>query len=287
MIIVCLMGGLGNQMFQYAAGKSLSMKLNTELCLDLSFLEKDPAGAYTKRNFELDKLHVRYTPFPASLNGAFKHWGSKRFLNLKFLISGYRLYKEKAFVYDDNFFKLSKNSYLIGIFQNENYFKNIRKELLSDFEFKKEFVQGTEKQMQDITNQTSVSVHIRRGDYANNPHTREYHGLCPIEYYHNAIHYMKSKLENPMFYFFSDDIEFCKKNFQSDNFFFMENHSSYQDMHLMKHCKHHIIANSSFSWWGAWLCENQHKIVIAPKYWLKNKETKELKIIPDNWIVMK
>jgi hypothetical protein len=280
------MGGLGNQMFQYAAAKALAKKLETKFALDLSFLKKDPKGAYTKRDFELDAFKMQIPIMPESFENYFIHWNYKRFFNIRYLMSGYKLYKEKAFVFDKDFFELGKKIYLIGIFQNEKYFTHIRNELLIDFQFRDELLSGIKHLEKEVIENNSVAVHVRRGDYIKNPNALNYHGICSMDYYTNAMNYMKSKINSPVFYIFSDDIEYCKKSFKDKNVVFMENQNAYQDMHLMKTCRHHIIANSSFSWWGAWLSEYPEKMVIAPKYWLREKEARLLNVVPENWLVM-
>lgn len=286
MIIVCLMGGLGNQMFQYAAAKALAKKFETTFALDLSFLKKDPNGAYTKRNFELGTFKIEITLMPESFEIFFKYWNYKRFFNFRYLLSGYKLYKEQAFVFDENFFELGKKIYLIGIFQNEKYFSHLRNELMKDFQFRDEFLTGIKHLEKEVIENNSVSVHVRRGDYIQNQNALNYHGICSMDYYMNAMNFMKSKINNPVFYIFSDDIEYCKQTFKDKNVVFMENQNAYQDMHLMKACRHHIIANSSFSWWGAWLSDYPEKMVIAPKYWLREKETRMLDVVPQSWLVM-
>ena len=129
-----------------------------------------------------------------------------------------------------------------------------------------------------------VSVHIRRGDYLNNVGR---FGLCELSYYREAIKYIKSIVDNPKFVFFSDDMAWAKDNIDNDEAVFVswnQGKDSWQDMYLMSHCQHNIVANSSFSWWGAWLNGNPHKVVVAPKKWFMYSPNYD--IIPDNWITI-
>ncbi len=135
----------------------------------------------------------------------------------------------------------------------------------------------------------SISVHIRRGDYANDKVTNTYFGTCPLEYYKQAMDYMRSKVNNPIFYFFSDDIEWVKKEFNEDeNFVFISNPKlqDYEELILMSQCSHNIIANSSFSWWGAWLNDNPAKLVVAPKKWMRVESNLQPNLIPEGWVRM-
>lgn len=288
MIVSRIIGGLGNQMFQYAFGRYLSIKKGTNLKLDLRGFE-----TYEWREFELgvfnvnatiasqkeidDILKPRYFPF-----GKKDYFG---FGNLNLVLN------ESKMLFDTNFLKVKKNTYISGYWQSEKYFPGIREILLDDFKFKSTF----DKNVQILADRIiitpdAVSVHIRRGDYIQNAQVNKIHGVLPIEYYLVAMGLIHEKLENPIFYFFSDDIDWVKNKFMNlENVFFMDQNiekKSFEDMRLMSLCKHNIIANSSFSWWGAWLNQNPNKIVIAPKQWfadpIKNKEA--IDIVPDSWI---
>lgn len=137
-----------------------------------------------------------------------------------------------------------------------------------------------------IKDQITVSVHIRRGDYLQG-NNLNYHGICGMDYYQNAIEYLQKKEKNLTFVFFSDDIERVKENFAMGSAYFVDRNvgkDAWQDMQLMSLCKHNIIANSSFSWRGAWLNANPEKIVIAPKHWFANPELTDQDIVPESWI---
>ena len=143
-----------------------------------------------------------------------------------------------------------------------------------------------QKYLNLINNKNSVAIHIRRGDYLNDPKVRCIHGILGSDYYKKSINYIKKKVKNPFFFIFSDDIELVKKNFSFFNnkkYIFIDTKSSINDLYLMSNCKHFIIANSTFSWWGAWLSKNKRKIVCAPKRWLRARISTP-DIIPESWI---
>lgn len=250
MIIVKLKGGLGNQMFQYAFGKKNSIEQKTNLKLDKTFLELpiwQRLTGITVRNYELGEFNVK-----AQFSG---FW-------------------EKM------------HPVLDGYWQSEKYFKNIRNIICRDFTIKnksKNFIHV----LNIISGTNSVSIHFRRGDYAWDEKTNKYHGLLGIEYYRKAIDIIQRKMKNPHFFIFSDDPTWVKNNFKikkpvthiSD----FSKLTNAEELVLMSHCEHNIIANSSFSWWGAWLNKNPKKIVIAPKKWFKAR-IDDKDIVPTGWI---
>ena len=285
MIIIKLKGGLGNQMFQYAFGRKLSLKLPTELALDINEdteikgLRGDLVRPFLLNRFDI-KAHVATLEEVAKLRKPFSLYLAKIFRKL----GKYNHYK-----FDPKAFEIKDNTYLEGFWwQSEQYFKDIRPQLLEDFTLVKDLGTDAEKIAESIRQaQSSVSVHIRRGDYANNPVTLAYHGLAPMEYYEQAIKIIQEKRPHSIFYIFSDDIEWLKANFPlpplsqivSD-----KNIPEYEELALMSLCKDHIIANSSFSWWGAWLSKNDEKIVIAPQQWIADKTVDTDDVCPKEWI---
>jgi len=246
MIIVKLMGGLGNQMFQYAYGFALAKRKKTNLSMDISFFsEKNSA---TPRIFELEQLCITQ-----------KNIGQKPFL-IKIPKIGNRL---KPFL-----------NYFEGYFQCEKYFADCAKEIRKEFQFKEKL---------QIPEGNTVAIHIRRGDYIK---FADIHLVCTPIYYENAIAYVQSKVENPIFYVFSEDLEWVKQNINiPSNSVFVDynpNLPSSHDMQLMSLCKHQIISNSSYSWWAAWLNQNSGKIVVAPDKWFANGM--ETDIYTDNMV---
>lgn len=289
MIIVKLMGGLGNQMFQYAIGRSLALKTNQELKFDLSFLsDKTPKVNFTFRDLELDKFNTSIDFSSVDENRFFIN----KLSLLNKVLFEFNLKSRNLYIVENpkkqlNLSKIDGDVYLDGYWQSEYYFKDIRDFLLNDFSFP---ILSEEVALlgEEIISNSSVSVHIRRGDYASNSHINSYHGTCDIDYYMKSISFFSKKLDNPIFYFFSDDINWVKENFQSnENFRFIslsDSLSPHYDMYLMSKCLHNVIANSSFSWWGAWLNQNPNKTVIAPKNWFVDPSNNPINLIPQNWL---
>jgi len=287
MIVIRLIGGLGNQMFQYALGRNLAIINNTEFKLDITDLTKtDILNKHTIRDYELN--HFQIIENIASVD-EINHF-NKNNNRLSKLINRFRRYYrrpivvEKQLSFDANIFKIRENSYLQGYWQSEEYFKEIREILLKEFKLKLYFRGNIQTIANEIINSNSVSLHIRRGDYVNT--YSDYYFILDNTYYLNAITYIRNKYTNTKLFVFSDDIEWARKNLKDiENITFVEQNKSYEDMYLMSLCKHNIIANSSFSWWGAWLNENDNRLVVAPKKWFKN-ESRIHNIIPEKWIAL-
>jgi len=281
-IVIKLQGGLGNQMFQYAAGLSVANKLDTDLKLDVSWFE-NMKEVDTTRFYELDNFSLQQDFITSNqyyfINDSIK----KRLLS----IGKVRLntYKEPHFEYDNNFKKIKNNKYLEGYFQTEEYFKHIRPEILKRFSIKNEPSTKSKEIINMVHKNESVSLHVRRGDYVTNQNASRFHGLMGEDYYKKAIAIMSKKIKAPKYFIFSDEIDWVKKNFDlpKGSVFITHNKSGIEDMRIMIECKHNIIANSSFSWWGAWLGQNKDKVVIAPKLWFLNKKIDTSDIIPERW----
>ncbi|OGY29502.1 MAG: hypothetical protein A3F35_00395 [Candidatus Woykebacteria bacterium RIFCSPHIGHO2_12_FULL_45_10] len=291
MIAVKLMGGLGNQMFQYAAARRLANKHSAELFLDLRWFDEIPKtdtprfyelGDYPIKARLIDMFSVRLRSSnkrPTPLERALHRTGAdKRIWELG----------EPSAAFYPAVLRASDNTYLLGWWQNEKYFKDIRQILLKEFEPKTPPNTKNKKYLEKIKNSEAVSIHVRRDDYITNKHANKFHGLTPIEYYQKAFGLIKGRVgsQGLHLFVFSTDIDWCKKNlsFGTPMTFVEGNKKGSDDMSLMKHCKHNIMANSSFSWWGAWLNKNPDKIVIAPKNWFQDpKADSETEIVPDSW----
>lgn len=295
MIIVKLMGGLGNQMFQYATGKRLAIFNNAELKLDITGYETMNVSD-TPRQFELNLLNIKSEIASKTDIAKVKQADHERTFDERII---HKLGRSKAIYhygernagFDPRVLKLKKNTYLVGWWQNEKYFSDIRNILLKEFEPKNKPSDNNAKWLEQALSTDSIAVHVRRGDYISNKHANVHHGLSTIDYYNAAATYMKTYIKNPHFFVFSDDIAWCKKNISfGENVTFIEGNvgsKAYEDLRIMSQCKHNIIANSSFSWWGAWLNKNDEKIVIAPRAWFQNeKANRETDIVPESWIRM-
>ena len=283
MIISHINGGLGNQMFQYAAGKTLAQLNNTSLKLDVSEFDKNKLRSFDLLSFETNIL-------PASkqdINNLLPSHNFEKAFQYFSPLKKRSYYREKSFSFDEKVLRLGKNVYLKGYFQSEKYFLPAKNIIKKDFTFKGSVVNHLAEFASQLNNTSSVSIHVCRGDFSKNPAMSEYHGTLEKEYYIAAINLVRSKIENPIFYFLSDDINWVKENLSIPNAFYLsgsitKNH--FEDLYLMSKCQHNIIANSSFSWWGAWLNDNQNKIIIAPEKWF-NKGPKDTQdVIPSEWI---
>jgi hypothetical protein len=288
MIVSRLLGGLGNQMFQYAAGRALSLRHQTNLKLDLTALQADAKGKYTQRHYELQAFDTiieiadrKDVALFAKSQGKIAKQIRKLFPSL--YSSYYAI--EKGNLYHQDFEQYPKDTYLEGYWQSELYFKPYSDIIRRDFQFKSEII-STCSEWSKLMNQcNSVSLHIRRGDYVSNANALAFHGICSLDYYENAIRIISEKESNLTLFIFSDDLEWCKNNLKFDlSTHFVATDNAYQDLHLMTQCRHNVIANSSFSWWGAWLNRNPNKIVIAPNAWFNDTSVNTSDVIPKTWI---
>ncbi|EKE06679.1 MAG: glycosyl transferase family 11 [uncultured bacterium] len=275
MLTLKLKGGLGNQMFQYAASHNLAKNKKTKINFDLSFFS-DIEVRDIKRDYLLDKFNI-------SADISFDQKNS---------ISGFRKFLVKVIskFFGEVFYyrlKFLSSKYLDGYFQSEKYFKNVEEDIRKDFTLKDEMgVEAKKIEQQIVNSKNSVSLHIRRGDYVDDLKTNIYHGVCNLDYYKRSIKYLKENFGEINIFVFSDDIAWVKENLAFENLQFVSRPDikDYEELMLMSKCEHNIIANSSFSWWGAWLNENKNKIIIAPKEWFQKFNINEKHIVPKSWI---
>ncbi len=282
-MIVNINSGLGNQMFQYAFGRSLSITKKDDLYLDISGYKKEK-----KRKFSLDVFRINYkTATDDKINK--ERYPLGIISKIYFYISYKILLRIQSTRFIDSFMNNPKKSYFIGFWQSEKYFKNTDDVIRKEFALKNPLTEYTQVVFDKIKNvPISVSLHIRRGDYILEPHTNAYHGVCSLDYYQKAYEELTKRINSPFEIFvFSDDIEWVKQNLKLPvKMHFVSNPKipDYEEMFLMSCCTHNIIANSSFSWWGAWLNPNKEKIVIAPEKWFANKKEDSREIVPESWI---
>lgn len=297
MIIVKLIGGLGNQMFQYAAARRLAIRHNTELKLDLSFLE-NRQEVTTHRVYELKHLNINATiatPHEvAEFTGEYKNRYQATLMRLR-RIAGLAIfhpnvYVEPHFHFDPAVLDAPDNSYLDGYWQSENYFKDIGNIIQNEFTVITGQGERNRQLAEEIKATESVSIHVRRGDFVSDKATKEFHGVCSLNYYKSAIDRIRSQVRSPHFFVFSDDPEWVKENLELSNPATFMDHNGpdkgYEDLRLMGLCTHHIIANSSFSWWGAWLGTHPSKIVIAPMRWFNDVSINTTDLLPETWMRM-
>lgn len=272
MKIVKIIGGLGNQMFQYALAIALKKNFTEEVKLDIHCFK----GYRKHQGFEIDKVFGNKFDLASYSDTAkvaypyfnFQSWrfGSRILPNRQHMISENTAFRIMPQAIDNPNYK-----YYDGYWQHEEYFKNSNEDILNAFKFKNFQDERNKELASRLTDKNSVSVHIRRGDYIND---KLFKGTCGIDYYKKAIEEINKKTIPELFCIFSDDILWCKKNIEPflgdiETIYVDWNtgNDNYKDMQLMTKCKHNIIANSSFSWWGAWLNNSKDKIVIAPKKW--------------------
>ena len=287
MVITRLMGGLGNQLFQYACGRQLAIKRQQPLALDLSWFKK-PHLLHSSRKFELNNYSIN-AKITSNLDSLICSLGSIVYIrNLvesltfsKSLIEG--VDSENLFSINDH-----KNIILSGYWQSENYFLGIRDLLMSEISPKYKIRSEYDDMKSKIDLSESVAIHIRRGDYVSNRLSATLHGVLPFRYYQNALNHIKLNLSHHHLFVFSDDIPWVKSHFDSrgENYTFIEgvkDSNAIEELELMRSCKHHIIANSSYSWWGAWLGAGKDQIVVSPRRWFADVSTPN-NLLPKNWI---
>jgi hypothetical protein len=290
MIIIQLIGGLGNQMFQYALGRSLSLKRHVPFALDIS-----PFVTYRLRTYRLsfftisghiasqDQINtIRDNPCSRLKS---KLWSRHIFPyhKLNYLIEEY----EKYYTFDPGIFTIPEHAYLEGFWQSYAYFQDIGPVLRNDFSLKADPGGPAGILREKIEQTDSVSLHIRRGDYVTDPTVHQVHGTCSLDYYREAIDRITDAVEKPHFFIFSDDISWAKHHLKMDypvNYVSDTVKEDYLELTLMRSCKYHIIANSSFSWWGAWLAAYPDKIVCAPAQWVNNRQIFLGDLLPADWI---
>ena len=287
MITVKIIGGLGNQLFQYAAARRLAHVHKTTLRLDATAF-----ASYALHEYVLNYLRINAEII--SGKELRKVRGYCAFPLVSFIFRKMNLFRcgalvrERSLRFDPSILELSDNVYLDGYWQSEKYFSDIRDILLREISLKEKLTGINAELERKIIGSNSVSIHIRRGDYVTDSAANKIHGVISLEYYTQAIKIFTDKFKDLHFFIFSDDPEWVKGNLNISNpHTFIDGNSvekNYADLHLMSSCKHNIIANSSFSWWGAWLNKNQNKIVIAPKNWFADSSRRSDDIIPSTWM---
>lgn len=284
MIITKIKGGLGNQMFQYAVAFTVSKKNNVEMKIDISTYEDSVIkNSDTPRYFDLEEFKI-------SKEVAKEEEVEKLINRFGIIGRGLRYFRQKFIrqFYEDYHPQIlnKKNYFMDGYWQSEKYFKDIREDIIKEFTLKNLSDKYREALNKIVEN--SVSIHIRRGDLITNKAVNDMWGTPSIEYYKKALEYIKERSKVDKVYFFSDDIDWVKENFDFvdvEKVFFSDTGlSTAEELILMSKCSHNIIPNSTFSWWSAWLNQNPNKIVIAPSKWMRYDDGTHPNIIPESWI---
>ncbi len=291
MIIIKLTGGLGNQLFQYGFGRYLSEKFNSELKFDVQTI--NDSANFTNRSFGLENFNIKVNLATSSDISTLKYFSEglfgrierKLIQNVPFLNPKYMVQSSND--YKTNIKNIRDNCYYDGYWQSEKYFKPIETILKTELQYTAVLNDKNALLLTDIINNESISVHIRRGDYLSIKVNGKLFAVCSDDYYKQAINYFLNKNDKSIFYIFSDDVDWAKSNFNGDSYLIVDNNANNPeiDLYLMSNCKHNIIANSSYSWWGAWLNRNSDKTIIAPKQWYRGKQNEMINdLIPSKWI---
>ena len=292
MIIVKLIGGLGNQMFQYALGRRMAYVLGVKLKLDIFGFANYKLRTYGLSPFNIQENFAspeEVTALKVRKRGIAERV-IRRVLRKPPKLAPTYIREKKLFHFDPDILDLPNDVYLDGSWQSEKYFTDIEAIIRQEFTVKTPQAGINKELAKQITSCESVSLHIRRGDYVSNPHTNQILGICDLDYYLRCVDCLTQTVEHPHFFIFSDEQEWVHNNLKLSYPITIVDHNKagkdYEDLRLMSQCKHHIIANSTFSWWGAWLSQNPEKIVFAPKRWLKSDAYDPKDLIPDKWIKM-
>lgn len=287
--MVRIIGGLGNQMFQYAAGRALAARFNVPLKLDLRWMLRYRHRAYLLDRFNLsaDRMTLaecmKFTWFPFHRNPPFLFMKTERWVN-------HLIYMESSLAFNPAFVSLGPDRFLFGYFQSYRYFEGYEDLIRHDFIREIDSSIYEKAWLEKVSEPDSIAIQFRRGDFVTDPAANRSIGTCSMEYYTKAVSQIREKKKDAPLVVFSDDIDWCKANVRFHNTVFIERNGGtpIDDMMLAARCNHTILANSSFSWWCAWLNRHPDKIVIAPKHWFRdealNVQTTDL--CPPGWILL-
>ena len=290
MIIAEIGRGLGNSMFVYATAKALAEHHKTELKVDTTYLRSWPrwekyGGAW---EFELGKFNI--SAKEATKEELKKFDFKTKFRPLDKIFRRYKLFEKNVHYFPSDrdinkFFELPDNIYLWGYFGSEKFFKEIKTIIQKEFTLKEENKEKIKSLLQEIAECNAVSLHVRRGDVLKLKDAY----ILPLDFYKEAISLIKEKVKEPIFYVFSDEIEWCKNNFKDFDIKmrFVEGNSGWEDLELMKTCKHNILAVSALSWWAGYLNSNLKKIVIAPEHFSHFRKALVESNLLEEWIKIK
>ncbi|WP_291066231.1 MULTISPECIES: alpha-1,2-fucosyltransferase [unclassified Empedobacter] len=287
MVIVNIIGGLGNQLFQYAFGKYLEKKMKYNVKFEV---HTNRVGAnFTSRDLDISKLNVQFPIASQADIKKYKFWDKGVLWRIERKLAQKNFLFSKRYIVQENAHSILKhtpdNAYYDGYWQCYEYVDAVKEELLNEFSLPEDFTVKHSEILDKFANNDSVAIHIRRGDYIKIKVNAELFEVCDMSYYNLAMKSIKDRFPNAVFYIFTQDTEWAKENFIGEEFHFVEGNSAIDDMLLMSFCKHNIIANSTFSWWSAWLNRNPNKLIISPLKWYKGKmNIQTINLIPTKWI---
>lgn len=286
MIVSNIIGGLGNQLFQFAIAFSVAKSLNVDFGVDLSEIRE-----YKVHNgYELERIF--------GIKKEISRDELSKIFGFQVLPSVRRVLRKTKFIpffwknlclesiNNEKIVEQKKDLYIDGYWQNEKYFIKYKSDIKKIFKFDLSGEKVLKPMVDKMRGSNSVAIHVRRGDYVSNKNATSYHGVCSKEYFTAAIEFIKNKVTDPVFFVFSDDQDWVEKELSPGRDLIIVRgnvgNRSYIDMALMVECKHAIISNSTFSWWGAWLNNNDEKIVISPVNWFSDPARES--IVPSDWI---
>jgi len=274
-------------MFQLAACYALARRIGAEYRVDLSSFR------HSIRRYELDVFAgapQAATVSELPLGSRLGRWGVPAMIAIPVgrSLGTTAIFEERSpFLFDERFLHLRDNSYLIGYFQSQKYFEGLALEIRKLFTFGRPPSAANRNMLERIAECPSVSIHVRRGDYVSVPKTSKYYRTCSLEYYQAALRIIRERVSDPTVFVFSDDPGWARENIKlADETIYVDHNdgpSAFEDMRLMSNCRHHIIANSSFSWWGAWLNPSTEKTVVAPRQWLSDSAIDLRDLLPPEW----
>lgn len=283
MVIIKIKGGLGNQMFQYALYLSLKNR-GVDVKMDICGLDSY-LNSYGRGNIWDDFCVNQDFASVCEIRKLLKNNIVRKLLRKILGCLSTQYIENNPYYFNVNILNMD-NVYLDGYWQNEKYFKDYRKNIIEHFKIKKELSNDNNLYLDMINSYAnSVSLHIRLGDYMTETNKKIYGGICTPEYYKKAIKYFEDNFETPVFFIFSNNITSVKQFMDSRKYVLVncnDEKNAWADLYLMSKCKHNIIANSTFSWWGAWLNQNKNKIVLAPPRMMNTIQSDD--IYPDSWI---
>ncbi len=293
MVIVRLMGGLGNQMFQYAAARRIALAHNVPLKLDVSWFAGQPDRAYGLHALNIQEAFATPEELRQITGPSTRGIGTLAFRFRRRLKLGYRwtrIHERGLSPCDRRVLEARERTYLDGYWQSEKYFSDVADTIRREFAINV----PAEARSREITDQMattqSVSVHIRRGDYVTDQKKSRVRSVCTPDYYRRCVAHVAERLVHPHLFLFSDDPDWVAANLRFDYPTTLVSRAparrDYEDLRLMSACRHHIIANSSFSWWGAWLNPSRDKLVLAPRRWMNDPRVDDRDVLPQTWIRM-
>ncbi len=284
-VVSRLNGGLGNQMFQYAFGRALAARMNARFYVETGMLNNDPLRSFALSGFRISAETIDSIDLKREIL-----WPYPLLRRLRWLptLPGFLRYlAEKNFNFDPDIAEVNESVCVDGYWQSPKYFEAQAAILRQEFQLAAPITAVRQQIATQISSVNAISVHVRRGDYAANPHTQAFHGLCPASWYEEAMFEMAQSVDLPHFFVFSDDPAWSRDNISGPwPIHFIEiqpDGRDFEDMHLISLCQHHIIANSSFSWWGAWLNQKPRKRVIAPHRWFAQAIHDTRDLLPEGW----